>query len=99
MSHLRLELKRWVLEMSPVTRAGGLILILGALIDLVYHGLVEPFLALPTMEETLVAYAGHLITFAGMVIMLLSVAGEAWRQTRSARRAAPSPDSVSIRRR
>ncbi len=99
MTDLRRELKRWITEMSPVTRVGGVVLIVGASIDLFYHGFVEPFLPLPGMQQTLIAYAGHLITFAGMVIMLLSVAGEAWRQTRSARQAATPPDSVSTRRR
>ncbi len=98
MRHMRREIEKWLREMSRTTRFGALVLVIGAVIDLIYHALIEPFFPLPGTQETLVAYAGHLITFAGMMIMLLSVAWEAWQQSRATRRVAP-PDSISMRRR
>ncbi len=97
MRDMRREIERWIAGMSRTTRIGGMILLLGAAIDLFYHAILVPFFHLPELQDTLVAYAGHLITFAGMIIMLLSVAWEAWRHPRSQEPDTP-PDAVSMRR-
>ncbi len=97
MWHMRGEIKRWVAGMSRATRIGGIVLLLGLAVDLAYHGIIQPLFPLPESQQTLVAYAGHIITFAGMIIMLLSVAWEAWRITRQSRPTSP-PDGISIRR-
>ncbi len=97
MRDMRREIERWIAGMSRITRIGGIILLLGAAIDLFYHAVLEPFFPLPGVQDTLVAYVGHLTTFAGMIIMLLSVAWEAWRHPRSQETDTP-PDGVSMRR-
>ncbi len=71
------ELIRWIREMSRLTQFGLLVLVVGASIDLVYHGVILTILPLPETQETVVEYAGHLITFCGMILMLVGIVIEA----------------------
>ncbi len=98
------ELIQWVREMSGLTRFGLAVLVLGALIDFFYHGVILTILPLPGMQETIVEYAGHLITFCGMIVMLFGVVIQARQRSRNHTRPAESLRSVvshwvSIRRR
>ncbi len=90
--------------MSRFTRAGLVLLVFGASIDLVYHGLILTILPLPATQETIVEYAGHLITFFGMIVMLIGVVAQARHRFPNAAPPAepqhePRSQSVSIRRR
>ncbi len=98
------ELIQWVREMSRLTRFGLIVLVLGASIDFFYHGVILTILPLPGTQETIVEYAGHLITFFGMVLMLLGVVTQAHQRSRSHTRPAEPLRSVvshwvSLRRR
>ncbi len=63
--------------MSRFTRVGLVLLIVGASIDFVYHGLILTIFPLPANQETIVEYAGHLITFCGMIVMMIGIVAQA----------------------
>ncbi len=84
MKNIRHHLSIWLKGMSRVTKVGGVVLVIGAAIDLVYHGVLLTVFPLPAPSEQVVQYAGHVITFIGMLIMLLGVVMEGLRHSRGA---------------
>ncbi len=104
MKKLPRNIRTWLGELNRFTQFGLIVVIVGAVIDLIYHGVLETILPLPVAQADIVQYAGHGITFIGMLIMLLGVAAEGWKRTRgdsshSTQRTRSISATVSIRRR
>jgi hypothetical protein len=74
----RQPLKR-LTALSPLVQAGLLVLFLGAAGDLAYHALPATFEPLLGLE----GYRAHLITFVGMLVMLVGVIRQGLSQPRS----------------
>ncbi len=84
----------WLKEMTLLTRAGLAIVVVGAMVDLFYHGIFATIQLLPPAQADIVQYAGHWITLAGMLIMFVGVLREAYVLSHKNRPPAPSRSSV-----
>jgi hypothetical protein len=68
--HLRLQQQR-LAQLPGLTRLGLLVLLLGAAGDLTFHALPETAALQPLLGGD--GYYAHLVTFAGMLVMLIGV--------------------------
>ncbi len=99
------EIIAWLREMNRLTQFGLMVIVVGAVIDLIYHGVLTTLLVLPSARADIVQYVGHVITFIGMLIMLLGVFSEGRNHSRAATTLtdskkssvfiSPSPPSIS----
>ncbi len=83
----------WLKEMTLLTRAGLAIVVIGAIVDLFYHGVLATMQLLPEAQANIVQYAGHWITLAGMLIMFVGVLREAYMLSRKNRPPVPNRSS------
>ncbi len=74
---ISLELWAWLRDLNRLARFGLVVLVTGASIDLVYHGLILTIWPLPEAQELAVEHLGHWITFLGMLLMLAGVVFQA----------------------
>ncbi len=58
---------------SWITRVGLVAMTIGAAIALLYHGVILAILPLPDGMEEVIAYAGHVMSFIGMIVTLAGV--------------------------
>jgi hypothetical protein len=77
------HLKKRLIELPPLTRLGLLVLLLGAAGDLAFHALPDTAALQPLLGGD--GYRAHLVTFVGMLVMLVGVVrqGLSSKQSRS----------------
>lgn len=78
------EVIAWLRGMNRFTQFGLIVVVVGAVIDLIYHGVLVTELLAPSSGADIVQYVGHGTTFVGMLIMLLGVLSEGWNRSRGA---------------
>ncbi len=83
----------WIHEMTLLTRAGLVVVVVGAIVDLFYHGVLATMQLVPGAEADIVQYAGHWITLAGMLIMFVGVLREAYMLSHKNRPPVPNRSS------
>lgn len=84
--------KRWT-RLSPLVRGGLALCAAGAIADVIGHaGLAAA--ATGAHSAAALQYAGHLVTMAGMVLILLEVIGAGLRRPRGRARRAVPPDTA-----
>ena len=68
--------RRIVAELPALMRAGFGLMLLGAVVDIGYHVVTDT----PGMGHGSVAFIGHTVTLAGMVVTMLGLIGAALKR-------------------
>lgn len=76
------EILAWLREMNRLTQFGLIVVVVGAVIDVIYHGVLATVLLVPSPGADIVQYVGHGTSVIGMLVMLLGVLFEGRNRSR-----------------